>query len=265
MALLPGCVGYLAGVEPVTARVLAAASDLQVISRNGIGVDNIDLEAARRRKVRICAAPGANARGVAELTIGLILSLARAIPFGDHALKQGSWQRRKGFELEGKTLGLVGCGRIGQLVARMAVGIGMNVIAHDVAPDEAFDPGGSFRFVPFEEVVKQSHVISLHCPPAADGVPLIDGDVLKQTRLGVYLVNTARHNLIDDRALAEHLQSGHVAGAAVDVFATEPPADHTLVRSDRVVATPHIGGCTTESIERAVETAVDNLLDALRR
>ncbi|OHB72959.1 MAG: oxidoreductase [Planctomycetes bacterium RBG_13_63_9] len=263
LALVPGCVGYLAGVEKVTAEVLNAATDLKVISRNGVGVDNVDLDTAKRLNIRVCPAPGANARGVAELTIALILSLARSIPLSDRMIKGGDWQRRKGFELEGKTLGLVGCGRIGRLVAQMAIGIGMKVIAYDVCPDATFQPGGSFRFASLAEVLQRSDVISLHCPPPAEGTAVIDGDALKRTRKGVYLINTARYDLVDPVALAEQLEDGHVAGAALDVFAIEPPTDGTLTQNDRVVATPHIGGFTAESVDRAVQMAVDNLLDAL--
>ena len=133
-ALLQECVGYLAGVEPVTARVLSAARNLKVISRNGTGVDNIDLAAAKQRGIRICRAEGANARGVAELAIGLMLALARAIPASDRAIKADQWERHTGFELEGKTLGLIGCGRIGRLVARMATGLDLRVIIHDIVP-----------------------------------------------------------------------------------------------------------------------------------
>jgi phosphoglycerate dehydrogenase-like enzyme len=229
-----------------------------------VGVDNIDLEAARRRSIRVLPAEGANARGVAELTVGMLLALARWIPLGDRTIKDGRWERRRGTELEGKTLGLVGCGRIGRQVARMALGIGMNVVAHDPYTDAAFDPGPGFRFAPLEEVIGQSDFVSLHCPPAADGRPVIGAEELGRMKRGVYLVNTARHELVDAAALGRHLESGHVAGAAMDVFDAEPPADRTLAESDRVIVTPHVGGFTEESVDRAARAAVDNLLEALR-
>ena len=262
--LLPGCVGYLAGVEKVTARALEAARDLRVISRNGAGIDNIDLEAARRRNIRVLPARGANARGVAELTIGLLLCLARSIPLGDHTVKEGRWQRCKGTELEGKTLGLIGCGRIGREVARMALGIGMNVVACDLFPDTAFNPGARFRFASLDEVIGQSDFLSLHCPPAADGKPVIDESAFGRMKRGVYLVNTARHDLVDVAALARQLEKRHVAGAAFDVFDAEPPTNRTLAENERVVATPHVGAFTKESVDRAVRMAVNNLLEALR-
>ena len=264
LTLLPQCAGYLAGVEPVTAKVLEAALALRVISRNGTGIDNIDLAAAQRRGIRICRAEGANARGVAELAVGLILALARSIPFSDHHLKAGDWQRRKGMELQGKTLGVVGCGRIGRLVASMGLGLGMNVVGYDVVPDPSFQPSNGFRFASLDEVLTRSHIITLHCPPLPSGRPLIESTALGKMLKGVLLVNTARYDLIDASALAASLQSGQVAGAAIDVFDREPPVGNPLVAHDRVIATPHIGSFTEESVDRAVEVAVTNLLTYLK-
>ncbi len=259
-ALLPGCVGYLAGVEPVTADVIDAADVLKVISRNGTGIDNVDLEAARRRGICVCRAEGANARGVAELTIGLMLALTRSIPFSDRAVKTGDWQRRKGVELQEKTLGLIGCGRIGKLVAEMAIGLGMKIIAFDVFADTSFRPSAQFRFGTIDEVYAESDVISLHCPPQPNGRPLIDAGELACMKRGVYLINAARYDLIDAAAVATALDSGQVAGLALDVFDHEPPVNNPLAGNDRVIATPHVGGLTEESVDRAVFAAVDNLL-----
>jgi len=246
LRLLPGCVGFLAGVEKVSQRVLEAAPGLRVISRNGVGVDNVDLAAAKR------------------LGISVRLALARWVPFSDQVVKAGGWERRKGIELAGKTLGLVGCGSVGRLVANLALGFGMKVLACDVMPDPAFAPSPDFRYAPFEELLGASDVISLHCPATADGKPLLDAAALSRMKKGVLLVNTARAGLVDNAALAAALQSGQVAGAATDVFTTEPPAGDPLVVSDRVIATPHIGGFTEESVDRAVELAVDNLLAELK-
>lgn len=263
--LLPGCVGWLAGVELITDDVLSTASDLRVISRNGTGVDAIDLESARRRGVEICRADGANARGVAELAIGMILSLARSLPFSDAAIKAGGWSRRKGFELEGKTLGVVGCGKIGQIVAALARGLGMQVVCHDPfaeQSDQSLD-APLVHLVNLDELFALSHVITLHCPPPADGRPLVDARRLGLTKPGVVIVNTARHELVDIPALVAAIERGHVAGAALDVFDAEPPVERSHLASDRILATPHIGGFTDESVDRAVDVAVTNLLDAL--
>jgi phosphoglycerate dehydrogenase-like enzyme len=264
IALLPGCVGMLAGVEPVTAAVLASAGDLKVIGRNGVGIDNIDLDAARRLGIRICPALGSNARGVAELTIGLLLALARWIPFSDAALKAGRWERRISFELEGKTLGLLGCGRIGRDVARMAMGMGMRVLAFDPVEDKSFAPGEDFRYATMNEILSVSDAISLHCPPPRDGKAVIDAGAIARMKKGVTLVNTSRAALVDEQAALEALDSGQIAGLATDVFDREPPGETPLVKHSRVIATPHIGGFTTESVDRAVTLAVEMMLDCLK-
>jgi len=252
-------VGWLAGVEKISNDVLATATDLRVIARNGTGVDAIDLEAARRRGIDVRRAEGANARGVAELAIGLILALARSIPFSDAAIKAGGWERRKGIELEGKTLGIVGCGKIGRIVAGIAHGLGMHVVGHDPFAKSSAE----LPLLPLDDLISTSHVITLHCPPPADGNPLLDARRLAHARSGVLIVNTARHELIDIPALVAAIDRGHVAGAALDVFAAEPPLDRAHLASDRIIATPHIGGFTDESVDRAVDVAVDNLLEAL--
>jgi phosphoglycerate dehydrogenase-like enzyme len=262
--LLPGCVGYLAGVEQISANVLETANGLRVISRNGVGVDNIDLAAARRLGIVVCKAVGANARGVAELAMAHILALARWVPFSDKRIKAGDWERRKGLELLGKTLGLVGCGHVGRLVAKLALGFEMKLLAYDVMPDASFAPSPDFRYAPLDQVIEESDVISLHCPAPPGGKPLIDAALLARMKKGVFLVNTARADLIDGAALAAAMRSGQVAGAAMDVFKSEPPKGDPLVASDRIVATPHLGGFTEESVDRAVGLAVDNLLAELK-
>ena len=263
IALLPDCVGYLAGVEPVTARVLEAAADLCVISRNGTGIDNIDLETAQRRGIRICRAEGANAEGVAELAVGLLLTLARAIPLSDRGIKSGGWQRHRGIELYGKTLGVIGCGKIGRRVAEMAIGLGMNIVAHDVFVEAAFTVSDRFRFASFDEVVSSANAISLHCPPLPSGRPLIDDAAIRRMCRGILLIDTARYDLLDAHAVARALDDGRIAGLAIDVFDHEPPLDNPLIGHERVVATPHVGGFTKESVDRAVSVAVDNLLHDL--
>jgi D-3-phosphoglycerate dehydrogenase len=260
LALLPGCVGYLAGVEKVSARVLEAAKGLKVISRNGAGVDNVDLEAARRLNIQVRPAPGANARGVAELTIALIFSLIRSIPWSDGLLKRKTWNRRQGLEVAGRTLGLVGCGNIGRLVVELAAGLGLQTAAFRRHPDPSFAPP-NFRWVALEELLAGSHIISLHCP--AGPKPVIDRGAIARMRRGVFLVNTARADVVEEQAVLEALESGQIAGYATDVFPQEPPKDWALAGHERVIATPHIGGFTEESVSRATEEAVRNLLEVL--
>lgn len=261
--LLPGCVGYLAGVERISATVLDSASDLKVISRNGTGVDSVDTDAAARNGITVCRAAGANARGVAELAFGLVMALIRSVPFSDLAMKQQRWERRKGIEMAGRTLGLVGCGAIGKSVAKFALAFDMDVQAFDPYPDSTFQPGHRFRFVDMEELLAGSDVISLHCPLPADGKPLVDQSTIARMKHGVYLVNTARGGLIDADAAVASLASGKVSGIGVDAHEVEPPTDWRLVQDPRVIATPHIGGFTEESVDRAVTVAVDQLLSVL--
>lgn len=262
MGLLPGCVGYLAGIEAVSETVLEAAKDLKVISRNGTGIDNIDMDAANRLGIQVCRTEGANARGVAELTVGLIFALARAIPFSDAQLKNKQWERKKGIELENRTLGLIGCGEIGKRTALISAGLGMKVIAFEHHPDPTFSPE-NFSYVSLEDIFKRSDIISLHCPPLASGKPLIDNEALSKMKPGTYLVNTARASLVDPEAVRDALETGHLAGVAVDVFDQEPPEDYKMLSNSRVIATPHIGGFTMESVDRATTQAVQNIISVL--
>jgi phosphoglycerate dehydrogenase-like enzyme len=243
--------------------VLEAAVDLRVISRNGTGVDSIDAAAAKERNISILRAEGANARGVAELTIGLLFALARSLPGCDASIKAGRWDRPNGLELEGRTLGIIGCGRIGKIVAELAVGVGLNVVAHDAFPDYNFFAGAAFQFVPMHRVLRHADFLSLHCPPPSQGQALIGEPEFAQIKHGSFVINTARYQLIDPEALLAALGSGRIAGAALDVFDSEPPRDARLARHPRVLATPHIGGLTKESIGRAMDAAVDNLIRAL--
>jgi phosphoglycerate dehydrogenase-like enzyme len=262
IGLLPGCVGWIAGVETVSARVLESAPDLRVISRNGTGADTINLAAAERLGIKVLRAGGANARGVAELTMALMLALARSIPATDRSLKAGRWERHHGFELEGKTLGLIGCGTIGRLVTGFASALGMRVLAYDPVPGWADAPAG-FQYAGLADVFCESDLLSLHCPPPPGRKALLDAAGLSSLKKGVRLINTARAGLIDADALLAALASGHVAGVGLDVFEEEPPTDRRLLEHPLVIATPHIGAFTPESVDRAMTIAVDNLLEAL--
>jgi phosphoglycerate dehydrogenase-like enzyme len=250
-------------VEKITEAVLARADCLKAISRNGTGVDSIDLAACERRGISVLRAEGANARGVAELTIALMLSLLRSVSYGDARLKAGAWERRQGTELEGRSLGVVGTGRIGKLVTKFALGMDMRVLGHDAYPDAGYAPSPDFHYVTLEELLGSSDIVTLHCPHTPGAKPLIDGAALARMRKGAVLVNTARGGLVDDAALLAALQDGRLAGYGVDAYEKEPPEPSTLLAHDRVIATPHIGAFTAESVSRATRVAVDNLLAAL--
>ena len=261
--LLPGCVGYLAGVEKITKRGLESARDLKVISRNGSGIDNIDLDAAKSLNIRVCKTEGANAKGVAELTIGLMFSLVRSIPLHDARMKKETWERRKGIELENRTLGLIGCGEIGRKLAILALGLGMRVLAYRRNPDPSFSPSDKFHYCSFDDLLTQSDIISMHRPASASGEPVINAQVIAKMKKGVYIINTARASLIDEEAILEELSNNQIAGFATDVYDKEPPEDFSLVKHDRIIATPHLGGYTTESVDRATRAAVENLINSL--
>lgn len=261
---LPGCVGYLAGVERISRKVLEAAKDLKVISRNGTGTDNIDQTACDRLGITICRTEGANAKGVAELTIVLILALVRFVPYHDSRMKSEKWERKKGIEIEGRTLGLIGCGQTGKETANRALSLGMRVIAFRRNPDRAFAPSDSFSWVPFEELIDRSDVVSLHRPANPTGEPVLSGEIIGKMKRGVYIVNTARASLIDEKAVLAALDDGRIAGFATDVYLTEPPEDYSLVKHERVIATPHLGGYTDESVDRATCGAVENLINTLK-
>jgi D-3-phosphoglycerate dehydrogenase / 2-oxoglutarate reductase len=263
MHLLPGCVGYLCGVEKVTGRVLREARELQVISRNGTGVDNIDMAAAQALGIRILRAEGTNARGVAELTMALIMGLVRSIPFSDQRIKQGGWERRMGIELAGRTLGLIGCGKVGKLVAKLALAFDLKILAYDPYPDPHFQPSIAFTYSPLGQIWPSADIISLHCPAPEDGRPLIDTDTIAGMKKGVYLVNTARASLLNESAVLGGLESGWISGVAADVFNEETSRDFRFTSHSRMIGTPHIGGFTVESVDRAVSAAVDNLQQEL--
>ena len=264
LELVPGCTGWLAGVEPISERVIDAATSLKVISRNGTGTDNLPLALLKARGVTVAVAEGANARGVAELAIGLMFSALRYIPYADAGIKQGGWPRRRGMEINGRTVGVIGCGAIGREVARMAVGLGARVLAYDPARPDIDLPPHSFAFGTITEVLGGSDVVTLHCPPSRDGRPLLDRNALTAMRPNAVLLNTARATLVDEKALLAALNEGRLAAYATDVFEQEPPRDRTLACHDRVIVTSHIGGFTAESVDRATEIAVANIVAILR-
>ena len=258
--VVPGCVAWLAGVERISDRVLRAATDLRVISRNGTGTDSIDMAAAERAGVSVERAAGANAQGVAELTLALTLCALRHVSWTSAALREGRWERSQGSELAGCTVGVVGLGAVGLRVAEVFATLGSDVVAHDPFVSDA-----SLRLVSLDELLAMSQVVSLHCPASPDGHALIDASRLAVMTRATVLINTARSSLVDDDAVLAALQDGSLAAYAVDAFDSEPPEVTALLRHPHVIATPHLGGYTTASVRRATTQAVDNLLAVLDR
>src|SRR5690606_33625452 len=242
----------------VTADLLAAAPRLRVVGRAGTGVDTIDVPAATARGVLVVNAPGANSVSVAELTLALMLSLARHTAAADRAMKDGRWEKKAfaGFELRGKTLGLVGFGRIGQEVAHRARAFGMRIVAHDPFLSREVADEAQVELKSLDELCAEADWISLHVPASPATRHLFDRDRLAACRKGVRIVNTARGELVDSAALADAIESGHVAGAGLDVFETEPPVDLRLQQLPQVVALPHLGASTREGQHAAATETV---------
>jgi D-3-phosphoglycerate dehydrogenase len=260
--LVPGVAGWLAGVEAVSPAVIASARDLQVISRNGVGVDNLPLPVLAERGIAVRVARGSNSFGVAELTLALMFAAMRHIPLADNGIKHGQWPRKIGREIRGRTIGVVGCGAIGSEVARLCHSLGARILAYDVASELAARLSFA-QAVDFSTLIAGSEIITLHSPGSADGSALLGVREFSAMQPGVVLVNTARASLVDEAALRSALDSGQIATYAVDVFPEEPPRDLSVASDPRVIATSHIGGYTEESVDRSTTIAVANLLDAL--
>ena len=254
------------GRTKVTASVMDAATRLKVIGRAGVGVDNIDLEAAKKHNITVVNAPMSTSLAVAELTFGLLLALAREIPRADGSMKQGQWLKKEleGVELSGKTLGLIGLGRIGMEVGRRASAFGMNIIAYDplISEDDIKQRGA--EPVSIQDLFAWSDFISLHLPLNVQTRDLIGPLAFSQMKNGVRIVCAARGGIIDESALLDALNRGKVAGAALDVFGQEPPGLTETVSHPRLIATPHIGAQTAEAQSRAAEDIANEVLSALR-
>jgi D-3-phosphoglycerate dehydrogenase len=256
--LIPGFDGAILGLDICDSSVIERADSLRVISRYGAGVSEIDLEAASERGIVVTNAPGANAIAVAELAIGLMFCLARGLPHSISSARANVWHRQLGWELTGKTLGLIGLGAVGHEVATRARALGMKVIA--------FDPFAKLEDIPMlelDEILEQSDVVSLHAPLTPETNQLINHQRIAQMRNGALLINTARGGLIDEGALEHALRSGKLAGAAADTLEEDPPENHSLLQLEHFLYTPHIGANTIQSVERTGLMAAQNLIAIL--
>ena len=268
-ALLGAIVGANAlivrSATQVSAAVLEAGTDLAVVGRAGIGLDNVDVEAATRRGVMVVNAPESNVLSAAEHAMALLLAQARNVPQAHAALMAGKWERSKweGVELHGKTLGVVGLGRIGALVAQRALAFGMRLCAYDpyVSPDRARHMG--VELLSLDELVAESDFLTIHLPKTAETAGLIGAELLAKAKPGIRIVNAARGGIVDEEALADALRSGRVGGAAFDVFATEPCTDSPIFAFPTVVVTPHLGASTVEAQDKAGVTIAEQVVLAL--
>jgi len=231
--------------------LMAQAPNLKGILKHGVGVDNIDIEAATKRGIPVLNAPGSNANAVAELALGGMFSLARRIPMVHQVVVSGGWQRHVGTELDGKTLGVVGLGNIGKILARKASALGMKIVATDLYQDAEFAKQYDVNYLPLEELLAQADYVSLHLFGGKDNYHLINEDRLKLMKPTSYLMNFARGDIVDLDALAAALDAETITGAAIDAYVEEPPdRSHPIFKHPRVVFTPHSGADTKESVER---------------
>jgi len=249
----------------VTADVLAVAENLKVVGRAGIGVDNVDIPAASQKGVVVMNTPYGNAITTAEHAIAMMFALARQIPQANASTHAGKWEKSKfmGVELFGKTLGLIGCGNIGSIVANRALGLRMKVMAYDpfLSPERAVDLG--VEKVELDDLIARADIISLHTPLTDKTRNILDADAIGRMKPGVRIINCARGGLVDEAALKTALDSGHVAGAALDVFAEEPAKDNALFGHENVVCTPHLGASTTEAQENVALQVAEQISDFL--
>lgn len=263
--LLPDVDGYIAGLDTIDAGALQVASQLRVIARYGVGLDNVDLAAAEAGGITVTNTPGANAKSVAELTIVLILLLARPVLRAVAETRRGEWPRTSGLTLEGKTVGLIGLGAIGKQVARRLAGFDCRILGHDVVIDEEFAAAYSVQMVERYDLLQSSHFVSLHVPLLPDTRRMVNDDFLSTMKEGAYLVNTARGELVDEDALHRALVSGSLKGAALDAFNAEPPeAGNRLLQLPQVIPTPHMGSHTDGATNNMGRMALDECLAVLR-
>jgi len=251
----------------VTKEVVEAGRKLKAIGRAGVGLDNIDVNAAQKCGIDVLNAPESLMASVAELTIGLMISIARRIPTADQTMKEGKWIKKEltGTTLKGKTLGIVGFGRVGGAVASIARAMGMNILVNDPRVDQKRLAEVNARAVSLEELLRESDFVTLHVTLTPNTRHLIGEKQLQMMKAGAYLINTARGAVIDEKAVLKALQEGKLAGAAFDVYDVEPPTDLSLVKMGNAICTPHIGSQTVEAQESAGVIIAEKVINSLKR
>lgn len=262
--VIPEFSGFIVGLDPVTERVLEHATRLRVVAKHGVGVDNIDVPAATRRGVVVANAPGSNDQAVAEFTWGLILALARSFPEAFHRVKEGQWGRVMGVELSGKTLGILGTGRIGKKVARFGACFGMRVLAYDEVEDQELVRQFGVTYTSLEVVLRESDFLTIHLPLTEKTRGILGVRELALMKESAYLVNTARGGIVDEDALFVALQEGKIKGAALDVYAVEPPWGSPLCSLPNVLCTPHTASDSIEALCRMDEMSAENVIRVLQ-
>lgn len=262
--LLKDCDAYLAGLDYITKRVLNECPHLKMISRYGVGYDRIDIPAATEKGVIVTNTPGANSEAVGELTFALLLAVIRKIPYLDKKTREGQWVRSTGIELKGRTIGILGLGAVGKVVARCARGFDMKVIAYDPYINKKYCEEHDITCVTLDMVIHKSDVISLHLPLDDETRYLIDDKAISKMKDGVIIINASRGGIVDEKAVCAALKSGKVGGMGLDAFEIEPPpVDSPLFDFDNVVTTPHTGAHTMEASSNMTNMAVDSLISVM--
>jgi D-3-phosphoglycerate dehydrogenase len=256
------------GRTKITKEVITKGENLKIIGRAGIGLDNIDLKSAESKGIKVFNTPESSTNAVAELTMGLMIDLARGISKGDFGMKHGNWLKDElmGFELKGRTLGIIGMGRIGTQVARLAKAFGMKILVYDIIElDKEILNEVWAKVVSLDELLFSSDFVSLHVTLTDETYHMIDEEKLSKMKKGAYLINTARGPIVDEKALLNALKSGLIKGAALDVFEVEPPISSELVKLNNVIATPHIGAQTREAQDLAATLLAEKIIEALSK
>jgi phosphoglycerate dehydrogenase-like enzyme len=245
---LTGHDAAIIALERIDEGVLSRLPDLRVVSKFGVGLDGLDLDAMERRGVLLGWSPGVNAKSVAELTVGAMIALLHRVPEASREVAIGKWRQIRGKMLSGRTVGIVGCGHVGKEVARLCRAFGCQVLVNDIRRYDEFYRANSVEAVELSELLAQAEVVTLHVPLDATTVNLLNGERLEQMRPGAVLINMARGGILDEAVVAQRLRDGFLLGAAFDVFGVEPPFGNPLLAMANVLTTPHIGGSTEEAV-----------------
>ncbi len=261
MDLIPDIDGIIIGIDCFDNDIINQANNLKVISKYGVGVDNIDMLTAKISNVVVCNTPTANTDAVADLAFALMLSLARRIPEADRETKAGNWKKIIGNAVYGKTLGVIGLGKIGRALVKRAKGFDMNILVFDIFHDNEFAEKYGIKYVNIDRLLMESDYISLHTPLNDETRNIISTDEFKKMKDTAFLINTSRGGIIDERALYHALRDGYLRGAALDAFLNEPPQGSPLRDLDNIIMTSHNGAYTEEAIASMGIQAVQNLID----
>jgi D-3-phosphoglycerate dehydrogenase / 2-oxoglutarate reductase len=262
--LAKDCIGIVAGLEPLNSKVMDSCINLKCISRVGVGMENVDMDYAKQKGVIVVNTPDGPTRGVAELTLAMTMALLRRVPQADANLKKGIWKKETGNLLIEKTIGVVGLGRIGKTVSQIFRSLGNTVIGYDPYADENWADKYGVKLTSFDDLVKTADIITLHIPGNKDKKPVVTKEVISNMKPKSFLINIARGDVVDEAALEEALISGHLKGAAIDVFSKEPYTGN-LIKLENVVLTPHLGSYAEEGKLKMEIDAVNNLIKALSK